>query len=90
MTFRLEYAHRAIADLRQLDEIEAKRIVAKIKYFMAQESPLQFAQPLAGIFKGQYRFRIGNYRAIFNKDTKGKLTLLTVIAISHRKEIYRS
>lgn len=89
MIFRLEYTKRAISDLHRLDELEAKRIVAKVKYFMAQESPLQFAQPLTGAYRGHYRFRIGNYRAIFKVDARGQLIILMVVTINHRKQIYR-
>ncbi len=55
-------------------------------YFAAQSNPRDFATPLAGDWKGYWRFRMGDYRAICRID-EGKLLIL-VVKIGHRKEVY--
>ena len=41
--------------------------------------------PLKGQFDGLWRYRVGNCRIVYTFDQ----TALTVISISHRKEVYR-
>lgn len=41
---------------------------------------------LKGKHKGKFRKRAGNYRIIYFKE--GKLLLITIIRIAHRKEVY--
>ncbi|MBP6881235.1 MAG: hypothetical protein KBC35_01275 [Candidatus Pacebacteria bacterium] len=37
----------------------------------------------------QYRYRIGDYRAIFSVAADGTITLLTILSVKHRKDVYR-
>ncbi|RLG24718.1 hypothetical protein DRN85_07240 [Methanosarcinales archaeon] len=41
--------------------------------------------PLSGQFKGLFKYRIGNYRAIYAKTKEGVL----VLRIGHRSRIYK-
>ncbi len=88
MRYELQYTHKSWSDLQNIDKANAKKITKKLRYFIEQSNPTQHAKPLKGIYKGLFRFRIGDYRAIFSKDAKGKLTILTIIRIGHRKDIY--
>jgi mRNA interferase RelE/StbE len=54
---------QAIQDFRSLSDDLQKRIATKLKYF--SEEPLQFAKKLSNPKIGTFRFRIGDYRAIF-------------------------
>lgn len=70
----------------QLDRLPQRlqvRIVEKIELYSLQPDPLQFSEPLTG--SHEYRFRIGDYRVIFEvlHDT------LWVTAIKRRDEAYR-
>lgn len=38
---------------------------------------------------GQYRFRIGDYRATFDLNEEGEITILYILSIKHRKNAYR-
>lgn len=82
------YTASARKDLKNLSEKDAKRIVLKIKS-LTNMNPLLKAKTLSGIFQGLYRYRIGDFRAIFNFDDKGKLNILTILKIKHRKDIYK-
>lgn len=84
---RVEYTSDAGKDVAALDKKTARRIVNKIDWFASQSNPLEFAEPLHDPRK-LYRFRIGAYRAIFTIK-KDRVTILLVLAVKDRKEIYR-
>ena len=60
-----------------------KRIRQKLRHFASQPNPLEFAEPLAG--SAEYRFRIGDYRVIFEVLHNA----LWITAIKRRDEAYR-
>lgn len=83
------YSETALKDLKQLDKVLAKRIVFKIRDNAEQTDPLLRAKSLTGKLSGWYRYRIGDYRAIFSLDNNGQIVLLKVLKIKHRKDVYR-
>lgn len=89
MKYSLQYTKSARYDLDRMDKKIAIRVISKIDFYCSQRNPLEFASALTGQLKGLYRFRIGEYRAIFHKDARGKITMLTILRIKHRKDIYR-
>lgn len=86
--YRFEYTKNAVRDLRQLDQQVAKRILKKMDFFSKQEDPLQFAKKLTDSSLGEYRFRIGDYRVLFDVDNDGKLQVLMILSVKHRREAY--
>lgn len=76
---------QAYKDLQKLPKEIQKRIVKKLDYFISVENPLVFADSLVNFEIGQYRFRIGDYRIIFDIDDE-KIIILT---LGHRREIYK-
>ncbi|MBT3864600.1 type II toxin-antitoxin system RelE/ParE family toxin [Candidatus Peregrinibacteria bacterium] len=89
MTHKLVYTKKAFADLASLTKQDTKRILEKISYFSKQQKPLNYAVKLKDPKYGTYRFRIGNYRAIFDIDKNGNIHVLLILAIKHRKNIYK-
>ena len=75
-------------DLGKLDTHVAKRIISKLRTYEADESPFRHAKQLKGP-KDTYRFRIGDYRAIFEVQSDGTPIILVVLCIRHRKDVYR-
>ncbi len=43
-------------------------------------------KPLKGVFSGSYRYRVGDYRVIYEIDDN--LKQVTIILIAHRNKIY--
>lgn len=86
--YKLQYTKNAEEDLNRLERNLAKRIVKKIDFFLQQSHPLRFAQKLKDYELGAYRFRIGDYRAIFDIDGKGNIQILIILRVGHRKEVY--
>lgn len=77
---------RALRTLRKLPRDVQERLIGKLDWYCAQQSPLQFAEPLVGAAIGDYRFRIGDYRIVC--DLEGGT--LVVLLVGHRKDIYRT
>jgi len=86
--FQFEYTKNAARDLRQLDQQAAKRILKKMDFFSKQDDPLKFAKKLKDFSLGEYRFRIGAYRVLFDLDEGGAVKVLMVLSIKHRREAY--
>jgi mRNA interferase RelE/StbE len=89
MTHKLVYTKKAFSDLASLNKKDAKRILEKISYFCRQSDPLKYAKKLKNLRFGTYRFRIGDYRAVFDVDSKGRVHVLLILTIKHRKDIYK-
>jgi len=81
--YGLVYTHRAFKDIRKLEDNVKQRIGKVLKEY--EEEPFRYASKLIDPALGTYRFRIGDYRVIF--DIKGEE--LIVLRVGHRKDIYR-
>lgn len=75
----------AVKDLKKFPDYIQSAILQKIDYFISSDHPLDFAKKLKHSELGSYRFRVGDYRAIF--DVHG--TTIIILRIGHRREIYR-
>jgi mRNA interferase RelE/StbE len=81
--YKLVYTRRAERDIQKLDSDAKDRIgKALLRY---REEPLRFAEKLSDPILGEYRFRIGDYRVIF--DIEGNEII--ILRVGHRREIYR-
>ena len=89
MNVTVIYSDDALCQLKKLSATLSKRIVLKIVDNAAQADPLGRAKALQGKLSGKYRYRVGDYRAIFTIDDKGNITVLTILTIKHRKDIYK-
>lgn len=86
MKYQLVFKPTAVKDLQRLPRAVQKRIKLKLGFYLAQTKPLDYAIPLVGEGNaGQYRFRVGDYRVVFD----AKASRLTVLYIEHRREVYR-
>jgi mRNA interferase RelE/StbE len=88
MAFRFEYTLHAKKDLDRLGNTVSKRILSKLDQYLQSQDPIKFAKRLSGPLQGFYRFRIGDYRVLFVKKPKGKIVILFILRIKHRKDIY--
>jgi len=86
--YQLAYSQHAVDDLAQFDKKIADRFTKKVAWFVAQENPLTFAKTLKPPFENLYRFRLGDYRAIFELNSKNEIHLLIILRVKHRKEVY--
>lgn len=89
MNVSIIYSDDALRQLKKLSPALSKRIVLKIADNALQVDPLARAKALQGTLSGKYRYRIGDYRAIFTIDENGNITIITILSIKHRKDIYK-
>lgn len=89
MTYSLFYTKKAQNDLANFDSHITKRILDKINFLVAQPNPILFAKKLSNSSIGQFRFRVGDYRVVFDLDNKGDIVILVILTIKHRREVYR-
>lgn len=75
---------RAEKDLKKLDYQTRVRILKKLQFYILQPDPLQFAEPLKDSKFGDWKFRIGDYRILFDVENDK----IIVLKVGHRKDIY--
>ena len=83
MAYQILYVKSVLKDTQKLDNVTKKRLKKKIEIYL--KNPLKYATKLISPALGTYRWRIGNYRVVF--DLKDKQII--VLKIKHRREIYR-
>jgi len=83
MEYKIVFTRRATRDVFRLEPEVKERIGDALKRY--SEDPLNYARKMVDPSLGSYRFRIGDYRVIF--DLEGHK--LVVLRVGHRKEIYR-
>jgi mRNA interferase RelE/StbE len=83
--YTYEFKPSAFKDLKKLPTGVRKKIIKKLDYFVESGKPLRFADFLIDHRLGDYRFRVGDYRIIF--DVEGER--LIILAVGHRKSVYR-
>lgn len=84
MSYKLLYTKSAVKDIQKLDPVVRKRL--KIKLETYANNPLFYAKKLTDSSLGTYRWRIGNYRVIFDVDQNN----IVILRVRHRREIYKN
>ena len=83
MNYQLVYTRRAEKDIKKLDPSIKKQISKSL--LKLKNNPINLSDKLSDPKIGTYRYRIGDYRVIF--DVHGED--IVVLRVGHRREIYR-
>jgi mRNA interferase RelE/StbE len=83
--FRYEFTSKSKKQFLKLDLQVQFRIIKYLDKYCTEPNPLVHADPITDPELGQYRFRIGDYRVIFDI----KEDLITILRVGDRKNIYR-
>ena len=83
MKYKIVFTGRAAKDISKLEPEIKENIGDALKRY--GKDPLNHARKMVDPSLGNYRFRIGDYRVIF--DIEGDEII--VLRVGHRKEIYR-
>lgn len=83
MAFNIFFSDRAAKELQKLDKPIQRRIIEKLKEY-AREENLSEAKRLRNPRLGTWRYRIGDWRVIF--DLEGRE--LQILKIANRREVY--
>lgn len=81
----LFFAKSASRQFQKLPKSIQKRIDGKLRFYLSQRNPARFADALKDFSFGGWRFRIGDYRLLFDI----KKDKIIVLKIGHRKDIYK-
>ena len=79
------YTRKSAKQLKSLPHSIQKRIVEKMRFYANQNDPLKFAEYLSDRREGEFRFRVGNYRLIFDV----RANAIYVLKIDRRDKVYK-
>lgn len=83
--YKIEYRKTAVKDIRKLDAVTQKRLGKKIEHILSLPDPMSHAKKLVDSQLGQYRWRVGDYRVVFDLDG----STIVVLRVQHRSEVYK-
>lgn len=83
--YRIELAPAAARQLRKLDAKARRRIQAAIDLLAADPRPAGAKKLVGG--EGEWRVRTGDYRIVY--EIKDRVLLVLVLAVGHRRDVYR-
>ena len=87
MQYRVELTDRVIKQLKKLDKYTSALIIGWIeKNLDGCENPRVHGKGLTANRTGQWRYRIGDYRLIY--EIKDEEVLILVLEVGHGREIY--
>jgi len=81
--YKILITQRALRDIEKLDVPTKKRLKEKLELFSA--NPLFYAKKLINPKIGTYRFRIGDFRIIFDIVDDS----IVLLRVGHRHSIYK-
>jgi mRNA interferase RelE/StbE len=82
---KINYSKSAIADLISLPKEAQKRIAQKMRFYAKVQNPIRFAERLTDYKDADFRFRIGEYRVLFDVINNS----IFILKIKNRKDSYR-
>ena len=86
--YTVEYTKRAIKQLKKLDKQTSALILGWIeKNLVDCDNPRQFGKGLTANRKGEWRYRIGDYRLV--ADIQDDKIVILILNIGHRRDIYK-
>ena len=85
---RIEYKKQAVKFLESLDRPTKQRIKSAIEGLIEQP-PKGDIKPLQGYKDGRKRLRVGKYRIIYKYEPDGEITVLMILDIDSRGDIYK-
>ena len=84
MSYELRIKSSAIKELRELQEQDRRRLVARIQALSDDCRPRGCEKLTGG---DRYRVRQGAFRVLYELDDESRV--VTVVKIGHRRDVYR-
>lgn len=85
---RIDYSRSAFKVLERMEKPLRMRIVKAIEG-LTLTPPQGDIKPMQGKPEGRYRLRVGGYRVIYRYDMDGLVTVLFVIDVGARGDVYK-
>ena len=87
MSYAVRTTSRFDKEFKKLDRYTQRLLKAWIeKHLVGCSNPRAFGKPLTANRKGQWRYRIGDYRLLC--DIQDSELVILALSVGHRKEIY--
>lgn len=83
MAYKLVYTKSAYRDIKKLDRVVKNKIKKKIEIY--SKTPTKYARKLMDSKIGNYRWRVGNHRIVFDIVKKD----IVILRVRHRREVYK-
>ena len=88
MKYRVEFTKEALKQLKKLDPSIAALIIGWLRKNIDNcDNPRVHGKALSSNHKGQWRYRVGDYRIL--AEIEDDKVLVLVISIGHRSDIYK-
>lgn len=88
LVWTLEYDAKARKQLRKLPKAVGDRVLDGLEEVAASENPRLKGRAMAGRYAGYWHYRVGDYRVIARiEDSR---MVIVVVALGHRREVYRA
>ena len=84
--YDIELLEAAEEQLAQIDKPMGRRLVKRLNWLAANFDDIR-PEPLSGTLAGLYKFRVGDYRVVYEVISAARVII--VHHIRHRREIYR-
>lgn len=81
--YSIRFTNSALKDLKKIPSKDINLIEKKLNEY--KEDPFIFCKKLSGKNISAFRFRIGNYRVVFDFDGD----FIVIHRVGHRKDIYK-
>jgi len=81
--YKIVITERAVRDIEKLDLKTKKRIGEKLKLFSSD--PMIYSKKLINAKIGSYRFRVCDFRIIFDIEDDS----IVILRVGHRSQIYK-
>lgn|GEM_PF-5824754 len=75
----IHFTDKAVRQYKKFDISTQHIIKKKMLEFASFENPFDHAKRLESFEYGEYRFRIGEYRVICDKDENGKIIIIALL-----------
>lgn len=84
--YTLRILDSAVRDLRKLDANQGRRIVERLQWLADNLDGIR-PEPLTGDLSGLYKFRVGDYRVIYEIARQEQRILIHTVG--HRRDVYK-
>ena len=79
------FTKHAEAEFLKLPREIQRRILRKLEHWLQAPAPLRFAERILDSPRPCFRYRIGDYRVLFDWEGTGIL----ITRVGHRRDVYR-
>ena len=83
MPYTLVFSKTAKTEIGKLDSVAKKSLAKKLELYSTR--PTFYAKKLVHSSIGEYRWRVGDYRIVFDL----KKDEIVILRVGHRREVYK-